>query len=247
MLPISDPDLSRKTMPYVTISLIVLNIVVFIYELTLSGITRDVFFLKFGVIPSELANGVNYTSLIIGYDKTIDIGSPIPVWGTIVSAMFIHGGLMHIIGNMLFLWVLGDNVEDKFGHVKYLIFYLSAGVGAAWAQIGLNTDSQIPVIGASGAIAGVMGAYLTLFPYSRINTLVIFYFITIVRIPALLLLGLWIVLQVLSGIGSFGTSTTGTSGVAYWAHMGGFVIGVIVVTLGRRINYMLSIYGPLNR
>ena len=137
---------------------------------------------------------------------------------------------MHFAGNMLFLWVFGDNIEDRLGHVKYLLFYLACGVAAVWTQVAIDMESQVPNIGASGAIAGVLGAYLLLFPYSRINTLVILYFITVVRVPALFLLGFWFVLQFFSGVGSLGPSAP-TSGVAYWAHIGGFAAGVMVIAL----------------
>ena len=137
---------------------------------------------------------------------------------------------MHFGANMLFLWVFGNSIEDRFGHFKYLLFYLVAGVAAVWLQVATDTTSEIPTIGASGAIAGVLGAYLLLFPYSRIRTAVIFFFITVVRIPAFVLLGLWFALQFFSGIGSLGLSSQ-TGGVAYWAHIGGFLLGIVVVII----------------
>ena len=137
---------------------------------------------------------------------------------------------MHFLGNMVFLWVFGDDVEDALGHLKYLLFYLGCGLAAAWTQVAVNMDSQVPTIGASGAIAGVLGAYILLHPYSRINTLVFFFFITVVRIPALYLLGFWFLLQFFNGLGSLGPVAQ-TTGVAYWAHVGGFVAGVALVAL----------------
>lgn len=150
--------------------------------------------------------------------------------------MFIHGGFLHVIGNMLYLWVFGDNIEDRLGHVKFLAFYLASGLAAAWTQITLTPASEVPMIGASGAVAGVLGAYIFLYPKSRINTLTTFVFITVVRLPAVLLLGFWFVLQVFSGVGSLGTGAEVSGGTAYWAHIGGFVVGLVLVVLYTRID-----------
>ena len=147
-----------------------------------------------------------------------------------MTSMFIHGDWLHFLFNMLFLWVFGDNIEDRFGHFRYLLFYLAAGVVAAWLQIAVDSTSMIPTIGASGAIAGVLGAYLLLFPFSRVNTVVFFIFITVIKIPAFILLGTWFVIQFFSGVGSLGPSAQG-GGVAYWAHIGGFLLGLIAVVL----------------
>ena len=236
MIPISDPDVHRRTTPYVNIGLIALNALVFAYELLfLSGLARDVFFYEFGLIPLELARGVDFTPVLVDDRGRIlaTVTSPITAWGTVFTSMFIHGGILHFAGNMVFLWVFGDNIEDRMGHVKYLLFYLGAGIAAAWTQVAINMDSQIPTIGASGAIAGVLGAYLLMFPYSRITTLVIFYFITAVRVPAVLVLGFWAFLQLFNGVGSLGAMQSG--GVAYWAHLGGFAAGVLAVALYRLI------------
>ncbi|MBF8267343.1 MAG: Rhomboid family protein [Dehalococcoidia bacterium] len=230
MIPLSDPDVHRRSRPYVTAGLIALNALVFIYEITLGGVATTQFFYRWGLIPAELAQGQDFAVLFLGPATTLNIESPIPAWGTVFSAMFIHGGVMHFAGNMLYLWVFGDNVEDRLGHVKYLLFYLACGVAATWTQVAVNMDSQVPNIGASGAIAGVLGAYLLLFPYSRINTLVMLYFITVVRVPALFLLGFWFVLQFFSGVGSLGPMAQ-TGGVAYWAHIGGFAAGVLAIAL----------------
>jgi membrane associated rhomboid family serine protease len=242
MLPISDGELKTLTFPIVNISLIVVCTLVFIYELTLGGIDKDIFFFQFGLIPAELTRDISLRWLQVvgpippllleanpslleslGYYANID--SPIPSWATMFTSMFIHGGWMHFIGNMLFLWVFGDNVEDRFGHFRYLLFYLLAGVAASGLQIATDTASEIPAIGASGAIAGVLGAYLLLYPYSRVSTLVIFF---VIRIPAYFLLGFWFVLQFFEGVGSLGM--TG-GGVAYWAHIGGFLAGMVVVVI----------------
>lgn len=231
MIPISDPDVIRNSRPYVNIALIALNTIVFIYELTIGGLARDVFFYKFGLIPAELARGADFQHLLVSPGQVLDIASPIPPWGTVFTSMFIHSGIVHFIGNMTFLWVFGDGVEDRIGHVKYLFFYTVSGIAAVWAQTAVGMDSQIPTIGASGAIAGVLGAYLMLFPYSRITTLVVFYFITAVRVPAVMLLGFWAFLQLFNGVGSLGPSQT--SGVAYWAHLGGFMVGMLIIAFYR--------------
>ncbi len=229
MFPISDSDLKTRSRPYVNLSIIALCAVVFIYELTLGESGRTAFFYQYGLIPSELAQGMDYMVLRT-QEGNLDIATPFSNWATLFTSMFIHGDWLHFLFNMLFLWVFGDNVEDKFGHFRYLLFYLLAGVGAAWLQIAIDTGSQVPTIGASGAIAGVLGAYLLLYPYSRVRTVVIIiFFITFVRIPAALLLVVWFFLQFLSGIGSL--TTTAAGGVAYWAHIGGFLVGVVVVAV----------------
>ena len=202
---------------------------VFIYELSIGASDRFTFFYQFGLIPAELAHGFNYDFLVMP-EGTFDIASPVPNWATMFTSMFIHGDWMHFGFNMLFLWVFGDNIEDRFGHLRYLLFFLAAGIAASWLHIATDTASQIPTIGASGAIAGVLGAYLFLFPYSRITTAVFFFFIVIVRIPALFLLGFWFLLQFFGGIGDLGPSAQ-TSGIAYWAHIGGFVFGIAVVII----------------
>ena len=150
---------------------------------------------------------------------------------TPLTSMFLHGGWLHLIGNMWFLWVYGDNVEDVLGHGKYLLFYLACGVAASFAQYLVSPDSRIPTLGASGAIAGVMGAYLVKFPHSRIKTLIpIFFFWTTVEIPAALILAYWFILQFFSGLGSVGYSQVSQGGVAWFAHMGGFIAGMILIS-----------------
>ena len=245
MIPLSDPDVRRHSRPYVTVMLIALNAVVFLYELTLGDVGQTLFFYEWGLIPAKLTQGVTYfgqicdgqvlrTSLgTICQGTIINLEAPNHAWATMFTSMFIHGGIMHFAGNMLYLWVFGDNIEDRLGHVTYMLFYLACGVAATWAHVAVNTDAQVPTIGASGAIAGVLGAYLLLFPYNRINTLVIFYFIMVIRVPALFLLGFWFFLQnFLQGLGSLGA--TG-GGVAYWAHVGGFAAGVLVIALYLKI------------
>ncbi len=152
--------------------------------------------------------------------------------------MFIHGGLLHFAGNMMFLWVFGDNIEDRLGHVKYLLFYLLAGVAATLSQLGVDPHSQVPLVGASGAISGVMGAYLLLYPYNRVKALVVFFFITVVQLPAMYFLGFWFLLQVINGLGALGLSAQ--VNVAFFAHIGGFLAGGVLaagylVLTGQRV------------
>ncbi len=228
MFPISDSTPRRHGLPYVNIGLIAVSAIVFLYELTLNDLDQTALFFKFGLIAQELTEGISFQQLPVGFGRFLNIESPIPTWGTLFTSMFIHGGILHFAGNMIFLWVFGDNVEDRLGHLRYLLFYLATGVAASWTQIAINMDSQVPTIGASGAIAGVLGAYLLLFPYSQVRTLVVFFFITFIRVPAVYLLGFWILLQFFNGLGSLDASIR-SGGVAYWAHIGGFAAGLIVI------------------
>ena len=214
MIPISDADAVRRGRPVVNIALIAINALVFIYELSLSGLNQDIFFYKYGLIAAELTSGE--TLKVIPFLTSVgvvggDVDTPIPTWGTVFTSMFIHGGFMHFIANMLFLWVFGDNIEARLGHFKYLLFYLGAGIAAAWTQVAVDQDSLTPLIGASGAISGLLGAYLLLYPYNR---------------PALYFLGFWFVLQLFNGLGSLSPAVSG-AGVAYMAHVGGFASGVL--------------------
>ncbi len=211
MIPLRDIVPSRTT-PIVTISLIVANVLVFLYELTLGRAVND-FMLYFGLVPAAFS------------------------WVAVFTSMFLHGGLFHVAGNMLYLWIFGDNVEDRMGHGRFLLFYLLCGTAAALAQTITAPDSVIPMVGASGAIAGVMGAYFVLYPKSRIVTLVpLFFFFQIIEVPAIFFLGFWFVMQFLSGVGSIATATSGgaTGGIAFWAHVAGFVAGLSGVIVFRR-------------
>jgi membrane associated rhomboid family serine protease len=242
MIPLSDSDVQRHGRPYMTIGIIAVNAVVFLYEFTLGDFGQTRFFHEWGLVPAKLTQGLsefgpfcdgqlfrNSFGNVVCQGTVVRLEAPNPAWATMFSAMFVHGGLMHFGGNMLYLWVFGDNIEDRLGHWKYLSFYLTCGVAATWAQVAINTDSQVPTIGASGAIAGVLGAYLLLFPYSRINTLVLMYFIMVIRVPALFMLGFWFFLQnFFQGLGSLGATD---GGVAYWAHIGGFVAGILIIAL----------------
>ena len=179
---------------------------VFLFQLTLDEFSLNSFFAAYGMIPSRLHAS------------------------SLVTSMFLHGGWLHLIGNMWFLWIFGDNVEDILGHAKYLLFYLLCGVAAALVQVALNMDSRVPTIGASGAIAGVMGAYLVKFPHSRIVTLVfVLFFLTTIEIPASLMLIYWFVLQFFSGVGSIASSHLSQGGVAWFAHVGGFLAGMLLI------------------
>ena len=230
MIPISDANRATR-FPFVNLTIIAINILVYIYEVQLSGnlnlssVTPDLasFFTSWAVVPVEYTEGLD-----------VPPGpSPTPIFLTLFSAMFMHGSLLHIGSNMLYLWVFGDNVESNMGHFKYIVFYLLSGVLASLAHILFNTTSPIPSLGASGAIAGVLAAYLVLFPRAQVRALVIIvFFITITRVPALLLIGLWIALQFFQGISELGAEGQ-TSGVAVWAHIGGFVAGFLLVFLFR--------------
>src|SRR5204863_2766826 len=211
MIPLRDIIPSRTT-PFVTIALITVNVLVFLFELSL-GRAVDAFTLYFGLVPAAFS------------------------WVTVFTSMFLHGGFLHVAGNMLYLWIFGDNVEDRMGHGRFVVFYLLCGVAAALAQTITAPDSVVPMVGASGAIAGVMGAYFVLYPKSRIVTLIpLFFFFQVIEVPAILFLGIWFVMQFLSGVGSIVTTAGGgaTGGVAFWAHVAGFVAGISGVIVFRR-------------
>ena len=234
MIPLSDADAQVKSTAPVNKAIIGLNLCVFLYELALGGLgflfgsdglRLTLFFLTWGFIPRELTEGIGYESFIAAGD----IDTPIPTWGTLVTSMFIHGGLLHLAGNMMFLWVFGGNLEARLGHVKYLGFYFVTGVAATLCHWVVEPASPIPLVGASGAIAGVMGAYLMLYPRNRINSLVIFYLITVIRLSAFWLLGFWFLLQLVQALLAFGVSAQVS--VAFWAHVGGFVAGVVIISI----------------
>jgi rhomboid family protein len=207
------------------IAIVLANIAMFLYELTLGDRALDRFISAAGVVPTEYLTGR-------------DIGPPAPggiIYLTLFTSMFMHGGFLHIASNMLYLWVFGDNVEDRFGHLGFLIFYLVTGVIASLTHIFMNVGSEIPSVGASGAIAGVLGAYLVMFPGASIRTLVFLGpFIILPRISAIFLIGFWFLTQAFAGLASLGATTEQTSGVAVWAHIGGFLAGVVLVPVFRR-------------
>ena len=222
MIPLKD-DIPTRTVPFVTVGLIAASVLVFLYQASL-GLAGDPvalraaqgFIFEFGLIPCRLTGGC-----------AVPGGFPSPAV-TVFTSMFIHGGLFHVAGNMLYLWIFGNNVEDTLGHGRFLGFYLLAGVAAALAQTAMGPSSTIPMIGASGAVSGVLGAYLLLYPHANVLTLVTFgFFIRIVRIPAMIVLGFWIVVQLLNGLVTFGNSARG--GVAWFAHIGGFLAGLVLL------------------
>jgi membrane associated rhomboid family serine protease len=273
MIPIRDYRPSR-TFPAVTVALIILNLLVFLFEgylgaggtALIDGIPwqdrgypppgfdpaayrthlltggnpafypvsrRDYFIIQYGLIPAELTSMTDLPPKI-----------PFPIWITLFTSMFLHGGLLHVLGNMLYLWIFGDNVEDAMGHGRFLLFYLICGLAAAGAQIAISPHSPVPQIGASGAIAGVLAAYFMLFPYSRVLTLIpIFFFIRLVAVPAVFLLGFWFILQVISGAGTLGRE----GGVAWFAHIGGFIAGGVLVFLFRRRGVPVTLWESLRR
>lgn len=226
MLPISDPDIRRRRFPVINVALIAICALVFVYELALNDLDRFLLFYKYGLVPWEITNGAGVETVLGTAFET-----PFPNWVTLLTSMFLHGDWMHFLSNMLFLWTFGNSIESRFGHIPYILFYLATGLAAGGMQIAVDTQSPVPVIGASGAIAGVLGAYFLLYPFSRIRTIVIFIFITFVRIPAVLLIGFWVLLQFIGGLGSLDVTGQTTGGVAYWAHIGGFVAGITIVFL----------------
>lgn len=229
MLPIGDENERGHGPPFVSLAFIGLNIAVFLLLQAAGGPSGEDFTYGYSAVPFEITHGVD---LVGPREITVD-GSPYlipqepgpyPIWLTLLTSMFMHGGLLHLGGNMLFLWIFGDNVEHRIGHIPYLAFYLVAGVIASLAQILVSTDSVIPTLGASGAISGVLGAYLVMFPANRVTVLFLRF---PMQVPAIVAIGLWAVLQFISGIGAFAVTEETGGGVAYMAHIGGFIAGVV--------------------
>lgn len=214
MLPVTD-SVRAKRFPFVNIAIIIACTVVFIYELSLSTRELDVFLHDYAIVPAELKAWWNSPN---GWSEP----------ATVITAAFLHGGWLHLGGNMLYLWVFGDNVEDALGHIPYLLFYLASAVGAALLQIAFDTDSAIPTLGASGAIAGVLAGYLILYPRASVGVFILIFF---VPVPAFLLIGFWFGMQLLSGIATIGA--TEVSEVAFWAHVGGFLTGLALMGVAR--------------
>jgi len=209
MFPIGDTEVRGSGPGIVTIVFIVVNVLVFLFEITLSEPTLESFFQQFAVVPVEILQGDQLYSLL--------------------TSMFLHGGWLHLIGNMLFLWVFGDNVEAVVGHVMYIVFYVAGGLIASAAHILFNPQSSVPSLGASGAIAAILGAYILMFPKSRVRVLIMTGLgFGVTRVTALLFIGIWAVTQFFNGVASLGAPTAQTSGVAVWAHIGGFVFGVVI-------------------
>jgi membrane associated rhomboid family serine protease len=231
VIPLKD-DVPNNSTPVITVLLIVLNVLVYLYQLSLGIDTRgpgagayQAFIFEFGLVPCRL------TGSCLGPD---DFPTPLM---TIFTSMFLHGGLDHIGGNMLFLWIFGDNVEDSLGHGRFIFFYLLSGVAAAMLQAGLHPASRVPMVGASGAISGVLGAYLLLFPYARVLTLLILgFFIRFIHIPAMIVLGFWFLLQLFYATISIGAQAAGraeSGGPAWFAHIGGFLAGMLLLLMLR--------------
>ncbi len=217
MVPLHDDNPTTLT-PVVTYGLIGLNIAVFVFQLNLSGGGVDSFFDAWALVPAQLTESFGG-----------GLEAPASEWVTLVSSQFLHGGFFHVGGNLLYLWVFGNNIEDRLGHVKFLIFYLGCGVLAGLTQWVFDPYSTLPTVGASGAIAGVMGAYILRFPRATIVTLIpLIIFFTTIRIPAIFFLGFWFVQQAIFSLVSLSDVSPGDGGVAYWAHSGGFVFGLIL-------------------
>ncbi len=221
MIPLRDINPSRST-PVVSLALIAVNTLVFLNQLRLDTAAQTALFYGLGFVPSRLL-------LALSSPEVSFWDALLPLW----TSMFLHGGFLHLLGNMWFLWVFGDNVEDRLGHLKFLVFYLLCGTGAGLSHALLHISSTIPTVGASGAVSGVLGAYFVLFPRSRVITLVplVFVFFT-VRLPAMVVLGYWFLIQFFSGLATVGAGRT--TGVAWWAHIGGFLFGVLFLRMVRR-------------
>ena len=212
MIPLRDIIPSRTT-PYITVTIIALNVMAWLFELSLPRDVLPVFLQVYGVVPADFH------------------------LSTLISSMFLHGGWSHIIGNMWYLWIFGDNIEDRLGHGRFIVFYLLCGIAAAMGQIVMDPSSELPTIGASGAIAGVMGAYFVLYPHSRVLTLIPWIFLQVVELPAIVLLGFWFLMQLFSAGAIAVTASTHGGGVAFAAHVAGFVMGMIGVFVFRKPEY----------
>ncbi len=224
MIPIRD-SVRSQTFPVVNVAIIIVNVLVFLFELSLNQRQLGGLVYTFGIVPKNISAAI--------YSGHITLFTIIPFIGT----MFLHGGWVHLLGNMLFLWVFGDNIEDRLGHARYLVFYLLVGIGASIVQIVINPDASQPLIGASGAIAGILGAYILTFPRAKVVTLVpIFFFFTFIEIPAVIFLVLWFGIQAFNGLASIGAPMANT--VAWWAHIGGFLSGMVLIKVfPKRVRY----------
>jgi membrane associated rhomboid family serine protease len=217
MFPVSDV-IPSKTTPYITIAIIALNALAFLYQLQLDTRSVQLLWQLFGLVPAYFS------------------------WTSLLTSMFLHEGWLHLLGNMLYLWIFGDNVEDSLGHLGFLAFYLFCGAVAALGQVAISPGSTIPMIGASGAIAGVMGAYFVIYPHSRVLTIVfLVFFLDMIEIPAIFFLGIWFVKELFNGVGSLGTSAM-TGGVAVWAHVAGFAAGGLIGLLWRARHARRRVY-----
>lgn len=210
MLPISDDNRGRRNRPVVAWALIIINVLIYAYQWTLDGRALNLFLDRWATVPAEISSG--------------------QALFTLVTCAFLHGSWFHLGSNMLFLWIFGDNVEDVMGHGKFLVFYLLTAAAASYAQVLIDTTSRVPLVGASGAISGVLAAYIVLFPKGQIRTLIFLgIFVTMTMLPAWIMIGYWILLQVISGVGSLGAIGDQGGGVAFFAHIGGFIAGLALV------------------
>lgn len=247
LFPIGDDNQGRLRTPVVVYGIIAINFLVFLL-LQQAGMTQQGEYFTYGysAVPYEITHGVDLTEPVVIKERgSRESGprrrfneqpmaipqapGPSPIYLTLLTSMFMHGGWLHLLGNMLYLWIFGDNVEDNFGRGKFVIFYLLCGFAAAFAQIILDPNSPVPSLGASGAIAGVLGAYLVMFPHNRVRNLVLLWIIiTTIELPAVIVIGFWIVIQIISQYTASFSSTTESGGVAYMAHIGGFVAGLLL-------------------
>jgi membrane associated rhomboid family serine protease len=216
VIPLKDMT-PRRSFPVVTVLLIIANFVVFFHQISMTPRAGEAFVMEYGMVPAKIQYALAGTHRV-----TLQQAGE-----TLFTCMFLHGGWLHIIGNMWFLWIFGGNVEDRFGAPAYALFYIVCGIGSSVSQLLFTWGSHVPSIGASGAISGVLGAYIVFFPRSRILTLVtLFIIFFLARIPAIIFIGLWFLIQFLSGVGSLGANGAAGAGVAWWAHVGGFLLGM---------------------
>lgn len=216
MIPLKDRN-PTKLFPYANVCIILINVAVFAYEVS-QGSGLEEFIRTYSVIPADLFSSIQRHAFFENSFRGV------------FTSMFLHAGWLHLGGNMLYLWVFGDNIEDKLGHARYVVFYLICGIISSALYVYVDPHSRVPTIGASGAISGVLGAYMLLFPKAKVLTVIpIFIFLQFVELPALIVLGLWFVLQFFSGLASLGYQTAEAGGIAWWAHVGGFVAGLILI------------------
>ena len=236
VIPIGDEDTGgRPGIPYVNLAIIAINVVVFLYQLVDPNFTNG-----YSTVPAEITSGKDIVGQfpLVAPDGTVfvidEAPGPRPIWLTLLTSMFMHGGWLHIGGNMLFLFIFGDNIEKAYGHVKYVAFYLICGIIAGLAHVLSAPDSIIPSLGASGAISGVLAAYVVLFPTNRVRVLLTLGIIWLrpIAVPAVVMIGVWALLQFVNGIGAIAVSEQ-SSGVAYWAHIGGFIAGAVITLLSK--------------
>ena len=230
MIPIRDENPTHRT-PVLTVAFIIICVVVYIIQFTASGEDSVRLLYQYGFVPA----------FVFGSEQLPPGAAAIPAWASVFTSMFMHGSWLHLGGNMLFLWIFGNNIEDALGHARFILFYLGSGIAAALGQAFVNINSDIPMVGASGAIAGVLGAYILLYPHARVVTLIFLgFFITTMRVPAFLFLGLWFAMQ---WINALMTGAAG-SGVAWWAHIGGFVAGVVLLFFLKPVQVKRHRRGP---